>query len=101
MQVRHLLPHLSYSALGAVINLAKVDALDGLPSSTRAWRGIKGEFLQDTPYGPMLATLDLKALPPHKDRSMVVVNPFACLHTAFAAEGGFHRMLKAKLITNG
>ena len=83
MQLRRALPHMSVSALAAFVQVARTTDLDELPTDRKAWAKAKMASLADTPYGPMLLRLPLTSLPPHPNRDLVAVNPFAFLYTAF------------------
>ena len=95
--MKRTLPHLTTSALASTLQYVKDNDISDMPVSRRSWDKAKMKSLKDTPYGPMLVKLSLIATPPHANREMVAVNPFAYMHTAFHEQGGFFDMLKTKL----
>ena len=97
MFVRRSLPHVSQSGLVAVVKHAKTHGLDELPTSRKGWFVARNVSLGDTPYGPMLVEVTLTAIPPHANRKMLVINPFAYLHVAYGQAGGFYNMVAKKM----
>ena len=94
MSLRRNLPHLSASAFSALLEYAKHNDVSELASSRTALARAKHVALDDTPYGPLLIVLELKANPPLvKPIDLVIVDPMAYLHIAFKATGGFSRLL--------
>ena len=93
---RRALPHVSASALSAV--LAEVDR-SGVPEShsrsdlQRATALVLNDI---TPYGPLLCHLELKTKRGMSLR-MPALNPAALLHKAFSRPGCFQRLMNKRL----
>ena len=97
MSLRRSLPHMSQSALAAMVKYAKEHGVDDLPDTRVGWFNARNISLGDTPYGPMILEVVLTAIPPYANRTMLVINPFAYLHVAYMQAGSFHKMLAEKL----
>ena len=82
MFARRSVPHSSYQAWSAFIKYAKENDLSDLSHNRSSMRKARSMCLEDTPYGPALVSVNLVAKPPHQDRDMNVVNPFAYLYYA-------------------
>ena len=96
MTVKRMFPHCSQSAFTSMVKLAKTTDMSDLPTSRKVYRDLRQQSLKDTPYGSMFLSVPLIAQPPHANTTMLVVNPFALLYTAFQAGGGFYDLIKAK-----
>jgi len=57
----------------------------------------QGIFPWETPLTGQV-NVTLTSVPPHANREMVAINPFAYLYSAFRENCGFFEMLKAKLL---
>ena len=100
MAAKRLLPHCSQSAFVGLVKLAKATDISQLPTTREQYRQAKVKSLPDTPYGPMLTTVTLQAVPPYANREMTVVNPLAYLYTAFNTGGGYFDFMKSKLASD-
>ena len=97
MLAKRKLPHCSQSACTAMVKLAKNTDLSEFPNTRMSYRWARSATLGDTTSGPMIKTVPLTSTPPHANRDMHVVNPWAYLHTAFNNGGGFFDLIKSRL----
>ena len=97
MLAKRKLPHCSQSACTAMVKLAKNTDLSEFPNTRMSYRRARSATLGDTTSGPMIKTVPLTSTPPHANRDMHVVNPWAYLHTAFNNGGGFFDLIKSRL----
>jgi hypothetical protein len=96
MSLRRGLPHMSKSALAALVNYSKDHDFSDLPASRKGFNRCRDATFEDTPYGPLLQTVPLKRHHPKPDRDMVLIHPLAYLWQACKQGGAFWVLLKAK-----
>ena len=77
LNARLSLPHMSTSAVVAAMKFAQNSNVEDMPSSRIAYSLAKVCSLEDTPYGSLVVAPPLVPTPPHANRELVVINPFA------------------------
>ena len=97
MATRRSLPHMTQTALSAFIQYAKEHQVTDLPSSRRSQNRARSATLGETPYGKLVIQVPLTSVPPHANKTMHVINPFAYLHLAMKQGGGFFRLMSQRL----
>ena len=100
MSLRRSLPHMSASAFTQFVKMTKQTDLSELPDNRRALQHARDISLKDTPYGSMFVKLRLTGEPPYANRDMLMINPFALLHTACEQGGAYTSLLRQKLNEN-
>ena len=93
--LRRSLPHMTASAMAALVNFAKDNDISDIAASRKGIQHARDASLADTPFGPQLITQTLKGEPPNADQSLVLVNPAAYLYNAYKSGGGFFNHLNA------
>lgn len=91
------MPHVSASALSAVLDEAR---RSGIPETHSRWdfgQASTYELLEHTPHGPILDKLELKSAGAHSTIVLPVVNPHAFLHSACQKGGSFRDLLAQRL----
>ena len=96
-EMRRVLPHMSQSAMSAVIGYIQTHEVSDLPSDRRSAQRAISLSLPDTPYGAVLVEATLFGAPPAPNKTMMLVNPFAYLWNTFKQGGGFYEMVKQQL----
>ena len=94
---RRSVPHVSASALSAVLDEVSRSGVPELHSRWDLGRATQQDLLQDTPYGQVLDAIQVKSKA-GEDILFPIVNPHAHIHTAFSSGGGFQKLLKERLI---
>ena len=93
MELRNALPHLSETAFASFVGSATDHGLSEIASSRTQMSAMKHLHHDDTPFGPVLITLQLTGKPPLVQYNLVAVNPMAYLYTSVKAGGGFSGMI--------
>ena len=96
MEMRRELPHMSASAVAAILAYHKNHATDDLPSTRQSIQDATLQSLPDTPYGKMMIKSSL-VLKNGQSRDVHIVNPFGYLYQAFNQGGGFYKMFRRKI----
>lgn len=89
---RRSLPHISASALAAVLDEVARSGIPDLRSRYHCQEATALELLGDTPYGPLLTSVKVARIV-GGDADVLVINPFAMLHKA-ALSVGFDTLLR-------
>ena len=93
---RRALPHISASALSAVLAEVERSGIPEVHARADFYRATAQALAESTPYGPLLHDLTLQG----KSGGVIripALNPPALLHVAYSKGGGFSVMLQQRL----
>jgi hypothetical protein len=97
INLRRSLPHVSGSAFAAIIRHCQENNVSDVISHRTDLVRARNCSLDDTPFGPLLVKVTLFGTPPHANKDMLVVSPFAYLYLAFKGGGGFTKLIYDRL----
>ena len=93
--LRRSLPHMTMSAMAALVKYAKEHDISDIPHDRRGLSKSRDVSLEDTPFGPMLIRSPLRGKPPHADTAMILTNPGSYLYSAYRKGGSFFKHINA------
>ena len=91
--LRRAMPHMSQSAMAALVKFAKANDLSDIGSSRASFQRARDACLEDTPFAPQIITCTLFGDPPFANKDILIVNPAAYLYLAYTKGGGFFKHL--------
>ena len=94
------LPHMSQSAFTGFVKYVKEHDISLLAQRRHTLSEARDASLEATPYGPMMVSSALFGTPPHPNRELWMINPFAYLYLCYKRGGGFYETTRKHLEAN-